>query len=290
REAEHFRTTTNAVCWNGKFYAHFIEDDPQPSYLVMDQRNTLSLSNPYDINRGLPTEEMAESIINTYQKLKKENASNSFAEWYGIYPAVQPHFADYKPGSYMNGGVNTIVAGELAKAAFQHGYEGYGVDILQRLMDLMKKYNSDLPVAYQPDGKVDEGIPDNWGQAAVYSALIEGLAGVVDKGTQFSNVELSPRWLAAGENEATVHVVYGPTQAAIHYSYTHLAAEQKIKLTITGDVVKGSVRILLPPGTNHAKMYLNDKLLPAFAETINKSTYIVTRDIELKNKTFLVQY
>ncbi|HEX5025204.1 MAG TPA: hypothetical protein VFV68_08020, partial [Agriterribacter sp.] len=83
REAEHFRTTTNAVCWNGKFYAHFIEDDPQPSYLVMDQRNTLSLSNPYDINRGLPTEEMAESIINTYQKLKKENASNSFAEWYG---------------------------------------------------------------------------------------------------------------------------------------------------------------------------------------------------------------
>ena len=137
-EAEVVRKRTNELCWNGKFYSHFIEDDPQPSYLKMDQKNTLSLSNPYDINRGLPTEQMAMSIIRTYQDLKESNKDSSFAEWYGIYPAVRPHFADYKPGSYMNGGVNTIVGGELAKAAFQHGYEAYGVDILQRMMELMK--------------------------------------------------------------------------------------------------------------------------------------------------------
>jgi hypothetical protein len=87
----------------------------------------------------------------------------------------------------MNGGVNTIVAGELAKAAFQHGYESYGADILQRIMKLVEEFKGDLPVSYTPDGKVDAGIPDNWGQAAVYSALIEGLAGIVDKGTQFNS-------------------------------------------------------------------------------------------------------
>jgi glycogen debranching enzyme len=152
RHAAGFRDRTNALCWNGRFYAHFVEDDRQPPYLVMDQANTLSLSNPYDINRGLPTGTMAQSIINTYRELKNSNEKNSFAEWYGVYPAVQPHFADYKPGSYMNGGVNTIVAGELAKAALRNGFEEYGIDILQRLVTLMKKHNRDLPVAYTPEG------------------------------------------------------------------------------------------------------------------------------------------
>jgi hypothetical protein len=153
-----FRKRTNDLCWNGKYYAHFVPDDPQPDYLHIDQKNTLSLSNPYDINRGLPEEAMAESIIKTYLDLKESNKANSFCEWYGIYPAVQPHFADYKPGSYMNGGVNTIVGGELAKAAFQHGYETYAVDILLRILDLIKKHDGHLPVSYTPEGKVDEGI------------------------------------------------------------------------------------------------------------------------------------
>src|SRR6185436_16779635 len=153
QEADGFRQRTNSLCWNGIYYAHFIEDNPMPPYLKMDQKNTLSLSNPYDINRGLPTETMAESIIKTYKDLKESNSSRSIAEWYGVYPAVEPHFADYKPGSYMNGGVNTIVGGELAKAALQHGYETYGVDILQRMWTLMQKYNGNLPVSYTPEGK-----------------------------------------------------------------------------------------------------------------------------------------
>lgn len=103
-------------------------------------------------------------------------------------------------------------------------------------------------------------------------------------------MELSPRWLAAGVNEAQVNVVYGPTKAGIHYRYTHTATDKKIQLPITGDIKEGTVRILLPPGVSRAKMYSNDKSLPAFTETINKSTYIVLRDNELKNKTFVIRY
>ena len=279
KQANGFRTRTNKTCWNGKFYAHFVEDDPMPSYLHMDQKNTLSLSNPYDINRGLPTEEMAESIIKTYKDLKESNKANSFAEWYVVYPAVQPHFADYKPGSYMNGGVNTIVGGELAKAAFQHGYEQYGVDILQRIMDLVKKHNGDLPVSYTPEGKVDEGIPDNWGQAAVYSALIEGLAGIVDKGVQFSEVEISPRWLAAGKDEATVTVNYEPTGKRIGYSYVHDGKKREIKLSVTQNPGTCTTRILLPANVVSAKAFVNNKPVTSSIEKRNKSVYVVLKNL-----------
>jgi hypothetical protein len=277
-EGEGFRKRTNAIAWNGKFYAHFVEDDPQPPYLTMDQKNTLSLSNPYDVNRGLPTEQMAESIVKTYKDLKESNKANSFAEWYGVYPAVQPHFADYKPGSYMNGGVNTIVGGELAKAAFQHGYEAYGVDILQRLQDLMKKHGGDLPVSYTPEGKVDEGIPDNWGQAAVYSAMIEGLAGVVDKSTQFRKVELSPRWMAAKIDKADINVAYGPTDAAVSYSYKHQPKTKTIMLEVKGNVEDGTARILLPAQTNIQKVLLNGKKINAETETVRESKYVVVKN------------
>src|SRR6478609_6807833 len=36
QQAAHFRTKTNEVCWNGKYYAHFVQDDPQPEYLHID--------------------------------------------------------------------------------------------------------------------------------------------------------------------------------------------------------------------------------------------------------------
>ena len=275
-QAAHFREKTNELCWNGKFYAHFVEDDPQPSYLKMDQRNTLSLSNPYNINRGLPTETMAQSIIQTYLSLKESNKTNSFAEWYGIYPAVEPHFADYKPGSYMNGGVNTIVAGELAKAAFQHGYEDYGVDILRRINKLIETHNSTLPVAYTPEGKVDEGIPDNWGQAAVYSAMIEGLAGVVDQDRLFRKLELSPRWLSARINEATVNVVYGPSKVAIKYTLRHNPSDRTIAIDVNGPMKSSVIRVLLPSDVKAVgDVRVNGKTFPHRMENVRESTYVV---------------
>lgn len=289
-KANDFRSRTNKLCWNGKYYAHFVEDDPQPSYLKMDQKNTLSLSNPYDINRGLPTEEMAMSIINTYKNLKEANKANSFAEWYGVYPAVEPHFADYKPGSYMNGGVNTIVAGELAKAAFQHGYENYGIDILQRIMELIKKHNGDLPVAYTPEGKVDEGIPDNWGQAAVYSALIEGLAGIVDKSTQFNSVEISPRWMAAAKDKVVVNIAYGPTGKNIGYTYFHNKEKKEINIVVIGHPDTCTLRILLPENVKNGKATLNGLPHLLHIEQINKSFYAVLRNISSKDVDVKVAY
>jgi hypothetical protein len=246
-----------------------------PDYLKIDQDNTLSLSNPYDINRGLPTQDMAASIIRTYQELKASNNLHAFAEWFGIYPAVEPHFADYKPGSYMNGGVNTIVGGELAKAAFQHGFEAYGVDILRRMIALIKKHDGDLPVAYKPDGTVDEGIPDNWGQAAVMSALIEGLAGVVDQDQSFRSVEISPRWMAADKRDVAITVTYGPSKKHVRYRYIHSPSRKTIKLQVEGDPGEYTLRFLLPEGVENATATVDNHSGSLALETVGQSHYAV---------------
>ena len=49
----------------------------------------------------------------------------------------------------MNGGVTSIVAGELAHGAFIHGYEAYGIDILNRILALSNKTRGYLHCTYR---------------------------------------------------------------------------------------------------------------------------------------------
>jgi len=290
-QAEIIRIRTNDLCWNGRYYSHFVPDDPVPDYLNIDQENTLSLSNPYDINRGLPTHSMAVSIIQTYHSLKEKlHELNSIAEWFGIYPAVEPQFAGYEPGSYVNGGVNTIVAGELAKAAFQHGMESYGIDILNRVLELVRKHKGDLPVAYKPDGTVDRGIPDNWGQAAVMSALIEGLAGVVDQGQLFQTVEISPRWLAAGKKDVDITIEYPAGNKQVRYHYLHEEDKNQAELAVSGDPQKYLVRLMLPEGKKPVKVTLDNKSVHFQTDKIESCTYIAVDDIPGGKHLVAVKY
>lgn len=264
---------TNSLCWNGKYYKHFVEDDPQPSFLHMDHANTLSLSNPYDINRGLPDEKMAQSIIQYYLDLKEKTKNTSFAEWFSVYPFYEPDYGGILPGQYVNGGILTIVAGELAKAAFQHGYEAYGADILKRLYDLNKKHNNTLPVCYEPNGSVSYGVPDNWGQAAVVSALVEGLAGVVDKSAGFQDVEVTPRWLAAGQAEASVKVTYPASNSYIQYDYNYNKNNNALKINVKGSFKTCQLRILTL--NKLAEVTINGKKCNFHVENIRNSTYLV---------------
>ena len=52
-------------------------------------------------------------------------------------------------------------------------------------------------------------------------ALVEGLAGVVDDGRGFDQLTLSPRWAAAGVDEAEVAVGYAASGAGVGYSFRH---------------------------------------------------------------------
>ncbi len=147
----------NALAWNGDFYTHWIAENPgyKPDVGV-DMSTQVSLSNAYALNRGI-SHERCVSILKTYQRLRREMPATSPGEFYGIYPPFQRDFTQNIPGlvwEYCNGGVLTVVGGELAHGAFEHGYESYGADILARIKAIADRYRGYLPVTLR--GKAAE--------------------------------------------------------------------------------------------------------------------------------------
>ncbi len=51
-------------------------------------------------------------------------------------------------GRYMNGGVAGHAMGELARGAYENGFEDYASDIMNRMLDLAKQYGNRLWFAY----------------------------------------------------------------------------------------------------------------------------------------------
>jgi hypothetical protein len=138
-----------ALSWNGKFYTHFVEEDSTVKRdLGVDEKSQLAQSNAYSLNRGIDHEK-SKAIIESYLALKKNLPVGSPGEWYAIYPPFERGFEIHgAKWQYMNGGVGGHVAGELARGAFENGYEAYGTDILERLFELGKKYNDKIYFAY----------------------------------------------------------------------------------------------------------------------------------------------
>ena len=193
RRADEIETRLNALAWNGKFYTHFIDEDPSVKRnLGVDEKSQLAQSNAYSINRGLPYEKN-KAIIESYLDLKTKLPVGSPGEWYAIYPPFGRGFDIHgAKWQYMNGGVGGHVAGELSRGAFENGYEAYGTDILERLFELGKKYNNKIYFAYTgsipppPDAPVYQPLDlskfanmDTWnrGDKNVFSWMTSKRAG-----------------------------------------------------------------------------------------------------------------
>src|SRR5208282_3846512 len=102
--------------------------------------------NAYSINRGISHEKCV-AILKTYQRIRREMPPGSPGEFYGIYPPFFKDFASNQPGlvwEYVNGGVLSCVAGELARGAFEHGFEEYGADILRRQKAIADRFDSNI--------------------------------------------------------------------------------------------------------------------------------------------------
>ncbi len=139
----------NDMCWNGEFFKHHVPEDPDVQRdLGVDEDAQVSLSNAYSLNRGIAHDKAVE-IIRTYQRIRQEMPATSPGEFYQIYPPFGKGYAHNGMWQYMNGGVTTIVAGELAHGAFEHGFEAYGVDILHRLKKLGAEHEGYFHWAYR---------------------------------------------------------------------------------------------------------------------------------------------
>jgi hypothetical protein len=80
----------------------------------------------------------------------------------------------------------------------------------------------------------------------VVYALVEGLAGVVDRGVVFDALGLEPRWTAAGVDQAEVAIRYPASGGYAAYRYQHDRAARTIRLEVTGSGKTAECRILLP--------------------------------------------
>ncbi len=170
--AENLLQRLNDLSWNGNFYTHMV---PENSDVKRDLGDTptekqVTLSNAYSLNRSIDHEKCVE-IIKTYQQIRNEMPDSSPGEWYNCYPPFEKGF-NFDKWEYMNGGVSTITAGELARGSFAHGFEEYGVDILQRIFDLSEEFGGYLHICYK--GK----LPETNGQANFKCIDIDKVANV----------------------------------------------------------------------------------------------------------------
>jgi hypothetical protein len=246
------RENLNRVCWNGRFYTHFVKLTPVTIDGV-DEAAQLSLSNPMDINRGVANHLQAVAILREYQR--RRATSRAFAEWFSIDPPFPDGiFGDERlvAGAYCNGGIMPLVGGELARAAFEHGFEGYGVDILRRYAGLVFPAGESY-LWYFPDGTPSsvetstspDALPtDGWGSSAMLWALTEGLAGVVDRGRLFDRALVQPRWLAAGVDEAEVALGYAASGRGLAYRFDARGGD--IGLEVAADGCDAGFHVLLP--------------------------------------------
>ena len=120
------KSASTSYRWNGKFYTHWIAENPDYKPDVgVDMSNQVSSPTPIRSIAVSPTKSALPSSrpINVFVA---KCLRRSPGEFYGIYPPFQKDFTLNEPGlvwEYCNGGVLTASRGELAHGAFEHGFE-----------------------------------------------------------------------------------------------------------------------------------------------------------------------
>jgi len=243
----------NELSWNGRFFAHFVPEDPSFAPAGVDPAEQLSLSNAYALNRGVLDSGQGQAIVESY--FARRDFGRAFAEWYSIDPPFPPGSYGMgggkgeNPGEYVNGGIMPLVGGELARGAFRYGAEPYGFDILRRYAALTELTGATY-LWYYPTGAPGISGPDTlssdgWGAAAMLGALFEGAAGFGGRAARFADLQLSPRW-AADPAFSDVRAVARYAASDGYAAYRWQREPEGIRLSLTSSAGRAYVRLLLP--------------------------------------------
>ncbi len=267
KRADILRENIFKYLWNGK---HFIHQYHIGHNGIDDKENIrLSLSNTYDINRGLTDLAQSRSIIEEY--MDRRTKTEKFAEWFTIDPPYEK-FLWYTDGQYVNGAISPFTAGELAKAAFNNGYEDYGWDIISRFMELVER-DGDTYFLYHPDSKPQPELgPSSWGAAAFISAVDEGLAGIVDADVGYRIIDFSPRFCVTPYTELRYFTGYEKTDTVVDVKY--ILTDKGMRYDVASPAEKINARILLPKGKECESVYYNGKAVDFEIEKVAESAYV----------------
>ncbi len=268
RRAEELRANMMKHLWNGKFFIHQLH----LGHGGLDDLESvrLSMSNAYDMNRGVLTQEERRRVIAEY-KARRET-TEAFAEWFSIDPPYEKPFGRHAKGTYVNGGITPFTAGELARAAFENGEEAYGWDIIRRI-DALIQETGELYFLYGPQTKKNlAGGPSGWGAAAIMEAIEEGLAGIRDMDVMYRRLAFSPRWPVTGYEE--LRYVTGCEAAKTRIDVYHVRDEKRMTYRLSCPSERIDCHILLPEGRKCAALTVNGRETAFEEAEVGASRYI----------------
>ena len=257
--------------WNGRFFTHqkFLGTDKG----IDDKENErLSLSDAYALNRGILTLGQKRSIVEEYQR--RRATTGAFAEWFTIDPPYEPTFGPHKADTYVNGAISPFTAGELAKGAFECGYEAYGWDILQRFMKMVAKDGA-VYFLYNPKGGNSTTAymgPSAWGAAALLSAVDEGLAGIANAGFGYDEITFSPRWPVTPYRE--LRYVTGYESVGRYVDCRYVQTEEGFRYHLRSPAKKIKAHLLVPSGKTPKVLLVNGTETPFALSTVGESRYV----------------
>ena len=256
--------------WNGRFFFHQLPLNVPP--VDAHERERLSLSAAYDMNRGLMPVADCRRTIEEFRR--RRQTTDCFAEWFTVDPPYDFTFARHPRGDYVNGGVCLFTAGELAKAALENGYEAYGWDILVRVKEMAAR---DGTLYFLYDRTTATSInaalgPSAWGAASVLSAFDEALAGVRDAGVRYDAIRFSPRWPVTGLDEVRYFTGYEAADAVVDVRYVRRA--NGLRYLVRAPAKALAAHILLPSGAAAREVWLNGAPRAFEATAVGDSRYV----------------
>ncbi len=265
--AEELKKNIFKHLWNGKFFIHQLHLNHTGVDDLEGER--LSLSNTYDVNRGLTDTAQSRAVIEEYMSRRK--TTKYFSEWFTIDPPYEK-FANHKQGGYVNGAISPFTAGELAKAAFNNGYEEYGWDIIQRFIKLVERDGTTY-FLYDTDGKPQpEGGPSAWGAAALVSAVDEGLAGINDVGVNYDEIFFAPKFPVTYYTELRYITGYEVSGKMVDVRY--ILTDDGMRYDVYSPAKRIQAHILLPKGKKCEKLLIDGNASCFETELVGESLYI----------------
>ena len=267
KRAQELKANIFKHLWNGRFFIHQLHINHEGIDNLESTR--ISLSNTYDMNRGLTSIEQSRSIIEEY--ITRKDRTSCAAEWFTIEPPYEKFFI-YDSGRYVNGALSPFTAGELAKAAFNNGYEEFGWSIIQRFIELTER-DGTIYFLYDPDlTPQPDGGPSAWGAAALVSAVDEGLAGINDVGVNYDEIFFAPKFPVTHYTELRYLTGYEVSGAMVDVRY--ILTDEGMRYDIYSPAKKITAHILLPKGKTCARLLLDGEEISFEIELVGESAYV----------------
>lgn len=269
-QAETLKQNMMKYLWNGNFFVHQLHLNHDGVDQLEGQR--LSLSNGYDINRGITTMEQSRKIIEEY--IRRRETTDAFAEWFSIDPPYAPAFNQYTPGHYVNGSISPFTAGALALAAFNNGYEHYGYDILCRLQKIFEDTGT-IRFLYSRENYLsgeDASGPSAWGAGDIMKAIDEGFAGLVDLEEQYHVLGFSPRFPVSEHRQ--IRYITGYEKCHAHINVNYQRDEEGLLYILDAPSTEIRAHILLPDHSCVQEVRINGKKTEVTVCQIYDSVYV----------------